>query len=70
MIIVKEIIIKTPILGFLRFMDASLLQSGRGSELHGRDVSFRAPALIFYQAGLSTFRPMPETVSLKHPPPL
>ena len=25
MIIVKEIIIKTPILGFLRFMDASLL---------------------------------------------
>gem|GEM_PF-2303674 len=31
---------------------------------------FRAPALILCQAGLSTFRLLPETVSLKHPQPL
>ena len=43
MIIVKEIIIKTPILGFLRFMDASLLLSGRGSELHGVTCRFDPP---------------------------
>jgi hypothetical protein len=43
MIIVKEIIIKTPILGFLRFMDASLLLSGRGSELHGVTCRFEPP---------------------------